>query len=241
MANDLWALYALMYRSRVFENAVTKLWDEGLISGEMHLGTGEEAIAAGIVSQLQEGDAMALDHRGSPPLLMRGVDPYRLLREFMGCPDGLCSGQGGHMHLFSKEHLAASAGIVGSSGPAAVGFALAAQRLRPGTIAVGFFGEGALNQGMLMESIHLAAEWRLPVLFVCKDDGWAITTRPGSEAAEAMEPRVRGLGARFLEVDGLDVEQVWQAAQSALEWLRAGNGPAFLRARCVHLEGHFLG
>src|SRR5512143_345613 len=238
---DKWSIYALMKRSRRFEEAVTRLWNNGLISGEMHLGTGEEAIIAGVVSQLRPGDAMALDHRGSAALLMCGVDPLPLLREMLGCADGLCGGQGGHMHLFSKEHLAASAGIVGSSGPAAVGFALAAQRLRPGTIAVGFFGEGALNQGMLMESIHLATEWRLPVLFVCKDDGWAITTRPGSEAAEAMEQRVRGLGARFLEVDGLDVEQVWQAAGSALEWLRAGNGPAFLQARCVHLEGHFLG
>ncbi len=238
---DKWSLYSLMQRSRRFEEAVKQLWDEGLISGEMHMGTGEEAVIAGVVSQLLPGDALAVDHRGSAAFLMRGVDPVALLRELLGCDDGLCGGQGGHMHLFSKEHLAASSGIVGAEGPAAVGFALAAQHLRPGAIAVAFFGEGALNQGMLMESIKLASEWQLPVLFVCKDDGWAVTTRSGEGEAAAMEQRVRGLGARFFNVDGLDVTQVWEAAHVAVQWLRSGSGPAFLRARCVHLHAHYLG
>jgi pyruvate dehydrogenase E1 component alpha subunit len=180
MPSDLWSLYALMLKSRLFEEATAKLWHEGLISGEMHLGTGEEAIIAGVVSHLNDGDAMALDHRGTAAMLMRGVDPILLLREFLGYKDGLCGGMGGHMHLFSKEHLAASSGIVGSEGPAAAGFALAAQYSRPGAIAVAFFGDGAMNQGMLMESMNLAAIWKLPVLFVCKDDGWAITTKSES-------------------------------------------------------------
>ena len=238
---DLWSLYSLMKKSRQFEEAVTQLWKDGLISGEMHLGTGEEAIIAGIVSQLRPGDAMAVDHRGSAAFLMRGVDPILMLREILGHDDELCGGQGGHMHLFSKEHLAASSGIVGAEGPTAIGFALAAQYLRPGTIAVAFFGEGAMNQGMLMESINLAAVWNLPVLFVCKDDGWAITTKPGTSTSGDMGERVRGLGAHYIEVDGLDVEQVWQAAHQAIERTRAGKGPTLPRAHCVHLEGHFLG
>src|SRR5512143_556903 len=106
MPADLWSLYSLMYKSRKFEEAVRKIWKEGRISGEMHLGMGEEAIAAGIVSQLRDGDAMALDHRGTPPMLMRGVDPVALLREFMGKAGGLCGGQGGHMHLFAPDQLA---------------------------------------------------------------------------------------------------------------------------------------
>src|SRR4030042_416765 len=134
----------------------------------MHSGTGEEAIIAGVVTQLREGDAMALDHRGTAALLMRGVDPVLILRELLGRPDGLCGGMGGHMHLFSPAHLAASSGIVGAAGPAAVGFALANLHLRPGKVAVAFFGEGATNQGMLLESWNLAAAWKLPVLFVCK-------------------------------------------------------------------------
>lgn len=124
---DIWGLYELMLKSRRYEEAVKKLWDDGKISGEMHMGTGEEAIIAAVVSQLKEGDAMALDHRGSAAMLMRGVDPVALLLEFMGHPKGICNGYGGHMHLFSKAHLAASSGIVGSAGPAACGFALAAQ------------------------------------------------------------------------------------------------------------------
>ena len=238
---DIWSLYSLMKRSRLFEQAVTTSWEDGLISGEMHLGTGEEAIMAGIVSQLHSGDAMAVDHRGSAAFLMRGVDPILLLREMLGRKDGLCGGMGGHMHLLSKEYLAASSGIVGAEGPTVVGFALAAQRLRPGSIAVAFFGEGAMNEGMLMESIHLAAVWNLPVLFVCKDDDWAITTKPTTTTIGNLGERVRGLGANYIETDGLDVEQVWESANGAIKRLRAGSGPVFLHARCVHLEGHFLG
>lgn len=184
---------------------------------------------------------MALDHRGTAPLLMRGLDPVLLLREFLGRPDGLCSGMGGHMHLFSKAHLAASSGIVGASGPAAVGFALAAVHLRPGTLAVAFSGEGATNQGMWLESLNLAAAWRLPVVFVCKDNGWAITTRSSAVTAGELTGRARSFGMPAQEVDGRDVLAVWHAAKEAVERARAGAGPTFLHARCVHLEGHFLG
>ncbi|MGC8908933.1 MAG: thiamine pyrophosphate-dependent enzyme, partial [Desulfomonilaceae bacterium] len=113
MPLDLWSFYTIMLKSRLFEEAIAKLWHDGLISGEMHLGTGEEAIIAGVVTQLCEGDAMALDHRGTAALLMRGVDPVLILRELLGYPAGLCGGMGGHMHLFSKDHLAVSSGIVG--------------------------------------------------------------------------------------------------------------------------------
>jgi len=230
-----------MLKSRLFEEAIARLWHDGLISGEMHLGTGEEAIIAGIVAHLGKGDAMALDHRGTAALLMRGLDPVLILRELLGYPDGLCGGMGGHMHLFSKEYLVASSGIVGAAGPAAAGFALAAQYLRPGAIAVAFFGESAVNQGMLMESINLASVWRLPVLFVCKDDGWAITTQSNHMTGGDLGERARGLGVPVIEVDGRDVATVWAGAGRAIESVRSGRGPTFLHARCVHLEGHFLG
>jgi len=238
---DLWLLYTLMKKSRLFEEAVAQLWHAGLISGEMHLGTGEEAIIAGIIPQLIPGDAMAVDHRGTAVFFMRGIDPAGLIREMLGRTDGLCGGQGGHMHLYSREHLAASSGIVGAAGPMAVGFALAAQSLRHATVAIAFFGEGAMNQGMLLESINLAAVWNLPVIFVCKDDGWAITTQPEEAMRGDMRERVRGLGVNYVKVDGLDVEAVWSAGQQAIERARNGGGPTFLHACCVHLEGHFLG
>lgn len=241
MTPELWSLYALMLKSRLFEESIAKLWHDGLISGEMHLGTGEEAIIAGIVDHLREDDAMALDHRGTAALLMRGVEPVLILRELLGYPDGLCGGLGGHMHLFSKKHLAASSGIVGAAGPTAAGFALAAQHLRPSSVAVAFFGDGAVNQGMLMESMNLASVWNLPVLFVCKDDGWAITTQSDQVTGGTLNERARGFGIPAVEVDGLDVSEVWEAAHKAMESIRSGRGPTFLHARCVHLEKHFLG
>jgi pyruvate dehydrogenase E1 component alpha subunit len=234
-------LYRQMYKSRRFEEAVTQLWNEGRISAEMHLNKGEEAIIAGVIDHVTDGDAMALEHRGTAPLVMRGVDLALLIKEFMGLEDGLCRGMGGHMHLFSPDHLAASSGIVGASGPAACGFAFAAQHLRPGKVAVAFFGEGAMNQGMLMESINLASAWSLPVIFVCKDNGIAITTPSAEVTGGDLLTRARGLGAHAISVDGTDVDEVWRAARDAFLRARERGGPTFLHATCVRPEGHFLG
>jgi pyruvate dehydrogenase E1 component alpha subunit len=207
----------------------------------MHTGIGEEAIVAGTVDHLQEGDAMALDHRGTAPLIMRGVDIVALLHEFLGNPEGLCRGYGGHMHLFSRELMTASSGIVGASGPLGSGFALALQYLHPGKLALAFFGEGALNQGMLLESFNLASAWKLPVLFVCKDNSLAITTDSSSVTAGTICDRIKGFGIPVVEVDGSDVKAVWEAGFETVRHIREGNGPYFIHARCAHLEGHFLG
>ena len=241
MSPDLWSLYEMMFKSRTFEESVRQVWKDGKISGEMHLGLGEEAIMTGIVSQLVEGDALALEHRGTSPMLLRGVDPLALLREFMGQPDGLCGGMGGHMHLFAPDQLAASSGIVGAAGPAAVGFALAGQMLRPGTVSVAFFGDGATSAGMLMEAMNLAVVWNLPVIFVCKDNNWAITTPASSAVGGNLLARAQAFGMKAIEADGADVEAVWIVAEAALRHARAGKGPVFLWTHCVHLEGHFLG
>jgi acetoin:2,6-dichlorophenolindophenol oxidoreductase subunit alpha len=241
MKIDLLPFYRHMLRSRRFEELTRELWIEGKISGEMHLGIGEEAVVAGVVAHLQNGDAMALDHRGTPALVMRGVDLKLLLREFLGQPDGLCGGRGGHMHLFSKEYLAASSGIVGSACPWASGMALAAQYLHRQNIAVAFLGEGAMNQGMVLESLNLAVIWKLPVLFVCKDNRWAISTRSRQVTGGQIADRVRGFGMAVTEVDGSEVEEVWKAAAPGVKKAREGKGPSFLLARCPRLEGHFLG
>lgn len=238
---DIWLLYRKMLFSRLFEEAVSQLWEEGKIQGEMHLGTGEEAIVAAVVRQLMPGDAMALDHRGTAALLMRGIDPLLLLRELLGKPDGLCGGYGGHMHLFWPEQFSASSGIVGSSGPAAAGFALAALHLRPGTVVVAFFGEGSVNEGMLMESFNLAVVWKLPVLFVCKDNNWAINTPSHEVTAGRLTERAGSFGMPVFEADGWKIEDVWSAAYKAFNILRTRQGPAYLQARCIHLQGHFLG
>jgi len=238
---DLWRLYREMLVSRLFEEAVSALWDEGLISGEMHLGIGEEAIIAGTVLQLRDGDSMALDHRGTAAMLMRGVDPAALMHEILGHEQGICSGMGGHMHLFSREHLSASSGIVGSSGPAGAGFALAGRYLRPGSVTLAFFGEGAINEGMMMESMNLASVWGLPVIFICKDNNWSITTNSSRMTAGDIVQRARAFDMPAFDIDGSDIEQVWQTGSEAINWSREGKGPSFVRVTCRHFEGHFSG
>jgi pyruvate dehydrogenase E1 component alpha subunit len=234
-------LYQLMVRSRKFEEATQRLWDAGKIFGELHMGTGEEAIVAAIITNLQEGDAIAADHRGTPPFFMRGVDPVALLLEFMGHPQGLCAGSGGHMHLFSQPHLMSSSGIVGSSGPAAVGYALAHQYRKNPNIAVAFFGEGSLNQGMMMEALNLAATWQLPVFFVCKDNNWAITTPSSDVTGGNLADKINGFGIDYAEVDGLDLDSFYPLVSEQIALMRHKPKPFFLHAHCVHTEAHFLG
>jgi len=238
---DLLELHKNMYRARAFELAQAALWHQGLISGELHLGTGEEAIAAGIIVHIKKGDAVAIDHRATPVLNLLGVDLTSLLKEMLGREDGLCGGRGGHMHLFSLEHLAASSGIVGSAAPLAAGFALAAKHLRPGNVGVAFFGEGAANQGMVLEALNLAVAWSLPLIFVCKDNGWAITTRSESVTGGDLVRRAEGFGLAVQKADGLDVEAVWKTAGRSFEDARRGNKPQFLLLTCSRLDGHFLG
>ena len=234
-------LFRQMARARAFEDAVAALWRQGRIAGEMHLGTGEEAVAAGVVAGLRRGDGVALDHRPTPVLTALGVDLVLMLAEMLGLEAGLTRGRAGHMHLMSKAHLAASSGIVGSSAPLGAGFALAGRTLRPGAVAVAFFGDGAMNQGMLLETLNLASAWQLPILFVCKDNGWAITTRTDAVSGGDPVTRAKAFGLPAADVDGVDVWAVASAAAEAIDRARRGRGPSFLRARVPRLDGHFLG
>jgi pyruvate dehydrogenase E1 component alpha subunit len=232
-------LYRQMLRMRRFEEVLAQWWHQGRISGELHLGIGEEGIVAGVLAHLVDGDALALDHRPTPALIGRGTDPAALLFEMVGAPAGLCGGRGGHMHLFDPDRLAASSGIVGASGPMACGFALSADLLRPGRIAVAMFGESAVNQGMMMEAMNLAAVWNLPVLFTVKDNGWAFTTRSNEMTAGGMRARAAGLGLDYRSVDGTDAVEVWRTAAGAIGGIRSGKGPAMLHATCHRPRGHF--
>ena len=238
---DLPQLYREMARARAYEVAVENLWNRGLIAGEMHLGTGEEAVAAGVVTHLRDGDGLALTHRCSPPLVVRGVPLVPMLRELLGREDGLCKGRGGHMHLFSRDHLAATSGIVGASLPTAAGFALAGRHLRPGAIAVAFTGTGAMNQGMALETLNLAVAWTLPLVIVCIDNGWAITTTSEALTGGDLVERANGFGMLASIVDGCDVGAVHDVAAGVIDRARGGGGPSFVLASCPRLDGHFLG
>lgn len=234
-------LYSLMFRSRYFEESVKKLWNDGYIFGEMHTGIGEEGIIAGIVSHLIPGDAIATDHRSTPPFIMRGIDQQALLLELLGHKQGICSGMGGHMHLFSKELMLTSSGIVGSSAPSAVGFAIAAKYKKSNNIAVAFFGEGSMNQGMLLESLNLASAWNLPVLFVCKDNNWAITTQSDKVTGGSLIKRVEGFGIKTAELNGSDTDDIWYNTKEIMTSIRKKKNPFFIHAKCIHKDGHFLG
>ncbi len=238
---DLARLFLQMARMRQLEMQLGSLWHQGRISGELHLGIGEEAAVAGVVDHLVEGDSLALDHRSTPPLVARGTNLTALVLEMLGSPEGLCGGMGGHMHLFDPARLAASSGIVGATGPMACGFGLAAAQLRPGAVAVAFFGEGAANQGMLMESLNLASVWALPVVFVCKDNRLAVSTPSRTVTAGGLARRAASFGIPAMRVSGADAGAVWRAAATAVGRARAGHGPTFLHVRCWHPEGHFLG
>lgn len=238
---DLRSLYRQMCRMRYVEETVAGLWNDGLITGEMHLGTGEEATIAGVAAHLRPGDALSVDYRSTPPFVAHGVDLEAIFRELLGDAGGLDGGRAGHMHLLSPEHLAAASGIVGASAPVVCGFGLAAQLDDRGQVAVAFFGDGAVNEGMVMESLNLASVWRLPVVFVCKDNRWAVTTRSRSVTAGGLRHRARGFGLPVVTVDGRDVAAVWRAAGRAVDNARRGLGPTFLIARVERLEGHFLG
>jgi TPP-dependent pyruvate/acetoin dehydrogenase alpha subunit len=234
-------LYETMARIRATEIVQNDLWRRGLISGEMHSGIGEEGIVAGVLAHLTAGDAIACDHRPTGVFVARGVDIASLLLEMLGHEDGLDHGWAGHMHLMDEDLRIVADGIVGSSGPAACGFALSAEHLRPGSVAVAFFGEGAINQGMLMESFNLAKVWRLPVLFVCKDNRWSITTRTRDVSASGPLARAAAFGLRSKEVRGSNVITVSRTARRLIDRMRADRSPAFLHARCLRPDGHFLG
>jgi TPP-dependent pyruvate/acetoin dehydrogenase alpha subunit len=236
---DLPGLHLQMARMRRLEEALGELWHRGLLSGELHLGVGEEAIAAGVTAHVEDGDALALDYRPTPFLLGRGLDLRSLVLEMLGAEEGLCRGRGGHMHLFSPEHLALSTGVVGSTAPLGLGLALSAQQLRPGRVAWSVFGDGAANQGMVLESLNLAAVWRLPLVLLCKDNGWAVTTRSSALTAGTLAGRARAFGLQVVTADGRDVEQVWHAAGTAVRRARSGGGPTFLLVGCRRPRGHF--
>ena len=237
---DLEDLFLSMVRMRRAEEISAAWWRNGLISGEYHSGVGEEGVAAGVVDHLDDRDALALDHRPTPAMLARGVDPKGILSELLGSPDGLCGGNGGHMHLADPDRRVVADGIVGASAPLACGFAFDAQLAGEGGVAVAFFGEGASNQGMLLESLNLSVVWRLPVVFVCKESGLAITTRRSRGTGADLVRRARGFGMPARRLPGWDVEQVWRGARKAIDRARATHGPSFLVIRVRRPEGHLL-
>lgn len=238
--SELAAHYAMMQRIRMFEERVGELFVRGQSAGSMlHLSIGEESAAVGVCSQMRDGDTFTTHHRGHGIFLARGADPARMMAEIAGKEAGYCSGKGGSMHIadMGLGHLGANA-IVGGGIPAIVGAGLAARHKKSGAISVGFFGDGATGQGILYESMNMAALWKLPVLFVCINNQYGMGTRIDQATANTnLHERAEAFGLAAQTVDGLDVRNVVQAASELVAGARVGK-PGFLAIDCYRFYGH---
>jgi TPP-dependent pyruvate/acetoin dehydrogenase alpha subunit len=236
-------LYRTMQTIRIFEKRVAREFARGEIPGFVHMYVGEEAIAAGICACLNDDDYVTSTHRGHGHCIAKGCDLDRMMAEIYGRETGLCRGRGGSMHIgdFSRGMLGANA-IVGGGIALATGAGLAARVRGSKQVAVAFFGDGAVNQGVFHESLNLAAIWRLPVLYVCENNGFAEST-PAAYATSVPDVAVRATAYGIAQaiVDTRDVLAVHEAARDAVERARGGGGPTLLEMKTYRFHGHFEG
>jgi pyruvate dehydrogenase E1 component alpha subunit len=228
---------------RLFEQRVAREFRTGEIPGFVHMYVGEEAVAAGVCANLDERDYITSTHRGHGHCIAKGCDLRRMMAEIYGREDGLCKGRGGSMHIadFSRGMLGANA-IVGGGIALATGAALAASVRGSGEVAVAFFGDGAANQGVLHESLNLAAIWGLPAVYVCENNGFAEST-PAAYATSVPDvaSRAAAYGIPGVIADGADAVAVYEAAREAVRRARAGEGPTLLEVKTYRFMGHFEG
>lgn len=238
--SNLLDLYKMMRRIRTFEERVGELFIRGQSAGSMlHLSIGEEAAAAGVCAAMQPQDTFTTHHRGHGIFLARGADPKQMMAEIGGKETGYCHGKGGSMHIadMALGHLGANA-IVGGGIPSVVGAGLSSQYLKKGSVSIAFFGDGAMQQGILYESMNMAALWGLPVVFVCINNQYGMGTRVDQATANsAFDERARAFGLNGKMVNGLDVEEVKAAAQTLIDDARIGK-PGFLSVSCYRFYGH---
>jgi TPP-dependent pyruvate/acetoin dehydrogenase alpha subunit len=228
---------------RAFETRVAELYRDGDIPGFVHTSLGQEAVAAGVGAALASDDYLATTHRGHGHCLAKGVDVDGMMAELFARADGLCRGKGGSMHVADPARgvLGANA-IVGASMPLAVGAGLSSKLRGQGRVAVAFFGEGAVNQGVFHEALNLAAIWDLPVLFVCENNIYAeFTDSRRMTRVPGVADRTAAYGIDASVVDGNDVAAVHAAASAAAQRCRAGDGPVLLEAETYRWHGHYEG
>ncbi|MEJ2110396.1 MAG: thiamine pyrophosphate-dependent dehydrogenase E1 component subunit alpha [Acidobacteriota bacterium] len=235
-------LFETMLTIRRFEERLVDEFNAGSITGFVHSYIGQEAIATGVISHMSKADRIVSHHRGHGHCIAKGADMRRMMAEIYGRKTGYCKGKGGSMHIadFSIGMLGAD-GIVGAGLPIATGAAMAAQLERKGKVAAVFFGDGACNEGEFHEALNLASLWKLPLLFVCENNGYGVNT-PASMSLAAGEITRMPTAYHIANatVNGNDVEQVYKAAGKAIARLRNGNGPFFLECKTYRWYKHFL-
>lgn len=240
---DRWReMYGQMLRIRVFEENVNELYTSGKMPGLAHLYIGEEAVAVGVCQTLHRDDYITSTHRGHGHCLAKGAAVDRMFAELLGKAPGYCRGKGGSMHIADPEtgNLGANA-IVGGSTGIATGAALSAKMRGTGQVAVCFFGDGALGQGLLYESINMAALWKLPVVYVCEHNRYGEYTPAGQAAAGDPAARPAAWGIPTDEVDAQDIRRVYAAASQHVARARQGGGPGFLFCHTYRFRGHHVG
>lgn len=235
-------LYERMQLVRQTETKLRDLFNDGLIPGFIHLSIGQEAVAVGVADSLRQDDTVASTHRGHGHGIAKGMDPTSLLNEIRGNVEGVCKGRGGSLHVadFSVGMLGAN-GIVAGGIPIALGSALAHKTLDTSRVAVVFFGDGALAEGVLYESLNMAALMGLPLLFVCENNGWSEFSPTSSQYVGTLEKLAGTFNVSFQKVDGNDVEAVSIASNALVEQIRAGKGPGVLECVTHRLKGHYEG
>lgn len=235
-------MYRRMVMIRLFEEQVNELYTRALMPGLAHLYSGEEAVAVGICEALRQTDYITSTHRGHGHCLAKGASPDRMFAELLGKKVGYCRGKGGSMHIADPAtgNLGANA-IVGGSAGIATGAALSAKRLGKGQVAVCFFGEGALGQGVLYEVMNLAALWKLPVIYACENNLYNEYTHYSETTAGDILSRGSAFGVPAESVDGQDVRAVYSTAHRLVERARKGEGPAFLVCNTYRYTGHHVG
>jgi TPP-dependent pyruvate/acetoin dehydrogenase alpha subunit len=232
-------LLRLMLRIRRFEEKLALLFKRGRLPGFVHLYLGEEAVAVGVCSALRADDRITSTHRGHGHLIAKGAEIDRMMAELLGRVDGYCRGKGGSMHIVDFGlGIIGTNGIVGGGIPIGTGSAWGDKQLGRDNVTATFFGDGASNQGVLHEAMNLSAIWKLPVIFLCENNGYTEWTPTAKLTAGRIADRGRAMGIPGVQLDGNDVLAVRQATEEAVARARAGEGPTLIEAMTYRWHGH---
>ena len=232
-----------MLRIRKFEEEGTRLFMAGQIPGAYHASIGQEATIVGACMALRDDDAMTGTHRSHGHPIGKGADLKGLMAELMGREGGICKGRGGSMHLADKSvGIIGESAIVGGGIPLATGCGLSAKVRRTDQVSLCFFGDGAVNQGTFHESLNMASLWKLPVIYVCENNGYAVTTSVASSHGQPdIAKRADGYGMHGEAVDGQDVVAVFETTKEAVTRARRGDGPTLIESRTYRFDEHNVG
>jgi pyruvate dehydrogenase E1 component alpha subunit len=232
-------MYEKMLLIRRVEKQLSEDFKAGQLPGAVHLYVGQEAVAVGMCEHLNDSDWITGTHRGHGHYLAKGGDPAPMLAEIYGRENGICKGMGGSMHVadFSLGIVGAN-GIVGGGLAITAGAALAAKLDRKNQVAVCFFGDGAANQGVFMETLNVSTLWKLPMIFMCEHNTYSEFSPTDTVTAGEIADRAKAFGMPTTVVDGNDVTEVWKAAGTAVARARSGDGPSFIEARTYRIHGH---